>query len=93
MKSRQSVLAVLALIALVTVIAGGVWAEEPQKININTASVEELTKLKKIGVAYAARIVDYREKNGPFQKPEDITLVQGIGSKTYELNKDCICIE
>lgn len=93
MKSKQSLMAVLALIALITVVAGGVWAEEPQKININTASAEELAQLKKIGSAYAARIVAYREKNGPFQKPEDITLVKGIGAKTYELNKDCICVK
>ena len=41
-------------------------------VNINTANVEELKKLKGIGPAMAQRIVDYREANGSFQAPEDI---------------------
>ena len=56
-------------------------AEEMVKINIKTASVEELTKLDRIGPKYAQKIVDYREKNGPFEKPEDITMIPGIGPK------------
>ncbi|MBN1829384.1 MAG: helix-hairpin-helix domain-containing protein [Deltaproteobacteria bacterium] len=59
-------------------------------ININTAPVEELVKLKRIGPSYAQRIVDYRKTQGPFKKPEDIMKVQGIGMKTLEANKDRI---
>ena len=62
------------------------------KININTASVEELTQLKRIGTKYAERIVEFREKE-PFKNPEDITKVRGIGMRTYELNKDIIVVE
>ncbi|MEA3471568.1 MAG: ComEA family DNA-binding protein [Thermodesulfobacteriota bacterium] len=68
-------------------------AAEGEKININTASVEELVKLDRIGPKYAERIIQYREINGPFEKPEDITKVKGIGQKTLEKNIDRITVE
>ena len=84
-------------LAIVIFMAGSVvtviCAEEAKKININTATVEELVQLKWIGPKYAQRIIDYREKNGPFEKPEDIMLVSGIGSRAWEANKDRITVE
>ncbi len=68
-------------------------AEEGKMININTASVEQLAKLKRVGQKYAERVVQYREANGPFVKAEDITKVKGIGPKTYEANKDIITVK
>jgi len=82
-------LAVILVIALLSLVSG----EEIKKININTASVEELVQLKWIGPKYAQRIVEYREKNGPFEKPEDIMLVSGIGPRAWEANKDQIVVE
>jgi competence protein ComEA len=72
---------------------GAVMAQEQVKININKATVDELCTLKRIGLSYAQRIVDYREQNGPFEKPEDIMKVRGIGMKTFEANKDMITCE
>ncbi|MFH2219881.1 MAG: helix-hairpin-helix domain-containing protein [Pseudomonadota bacterium] len=66
--------------------------EDAAKININTASVAELTQLKGIGTKYAEKIVEFREKE-PFKNPQEITKVPGIGMKTYELNKDSIIVE
>ena len=74
-------------------LSGPVMADNVEKINLNKASVAELVQLKKVGPKYAQRIVDFREKNGPFKKPEDIMQVPGIGYKTFELNKDRIVIE
>ena len=54
------------------------------RININTATADELTALPGIGEVLAARIVDHREHNGPFERLDQIMAVSGIGPKTYE---------
>lgn len=68
-------------------------AADVKKININTASAEELTQLKGIGSSHAANIIEFREKNGPFKNPEDLIKVPRIGQKTFEKNKDLIIIK
>ena len=60
------------------------------KVNINTASMEELSKLDGIGESKAQAIIKYREENGNFKTIEDITNVSGIGSSVYEKIKDNI---
>lgn len=63
------------------------------KVNINTAPVSELdARLPGIGPALAQRIVDYREQNGGFKSPEEITEVAGIGEKRYEQIKELITV-
>jgi competence protein ComEA len=52
-------------------------------INLNTATAGDLEKLPGIGQKVAARIVDYRQKNGPFKKVEELMNVQGIGEKSF----------
>ena len=69
------------------------FAANDGKININTASVEELATLNKVGEKYAQRIVEYRETNGLFEKAEDIVKVKGIGPKIWEANKDRIVLK
>jgi competence protein ComEA len=62
------------------------------KININTASVEELDKLPGIGPSIAKAIIDYRATNGPFQQIEDINEVKGIGDALFAKIKDSITV-
>jgi competence protein ComEA len=68
------------------------YAADVARIDINTASAEELTQLKGVGPSHAAGIEVFREKNGPFKKPEDLIQVPGIGQKTFEKNKDLIVV-
>ena len=82
-------LVVAVMMALISVSL----AQEAEKININKASAVTLTQLKRIGPKLSDRIVEYREKHGPFERPEDIMQVRGIGPKTFELNKDRIITE
>ena len=58
-----------------------------KKVNINSADASQLALLPRVGPSVAQRILEYRKQNGPFKKPEDLMLVQGIGEKTYQLIK------
>ncbi|OLC56569.1 MAG: hypothetical protein AUH92_00005 [Acidobacteria bacterium 13_1_40CM_4_69_4] len=85
----------IAALVLAPAAARGATPPAPisgEKVNINTAGVDELVTLPGIGKAYAARIVEYRQKNGPFKKVEDIVNVRGIGEKTFERIKDRLTI-
>jgi competence protein ComEA len=63
------------------------------KINLNTASAQELSDgLNGIGKVLAKRIVDYREKNGPFRSIEEVKNVSGIGNKIFEQIRDSITV-
>ncbi len=62
------------------------------KVNINTATVEQLTTLKGVGEATAQKIIDYRQQNGSFKKIEDLKNVSGIGDKRYAALKDSITV-
>jgi competence protein ComEA len=62
------------------------------KVNINTATLEELDTLPGIGPALAEGIMEFREANGPFKSIEEITLVSGIGQVTFEKMKDRISV-
>jgi competence protein ComEA len=52
-------------------------------VNINTASAAELDALPGIGAKTAALIVEYRQKNGPFKKVEELMNVRGVGEKSF----------
>ena len=87
----------MAVLTIVTVALLMSWvvpalSADLQKVNINTANLEELMTLDGIGQAVAERILSFRDKNGPFQKPEDVMMVKGIGEKIFEANKSKIVI-
>lgn len=67
--------------------------ETGRKLNLNSASLEELEELPGIGEELAKRIVDYREKNGPFTSIEEVMNVTGIGRKKFESIKDKVCVK
>ena len=98
MKKPKKIITLFLVVVVVAAFAPVLWSQQAQeegteKVNINTATAEEIAQLKNIGTTYAMRIVEYRQANGPYEKPEDILKVKGIGEKTYELNKDKIIVE
>ena len=64
----------------------------PQQININTSSTKELEKLPGIGKGLAARIVEHREKYGPFRRPEHLIIVRGISDRRFRAMQDLITV-
>ena len=57
---------------------------QPESINLNSATKDELIKLPGIGEAMAERIMLYREEHGPFDSVEELTNIKGIGKKKLE---------
>ena len=67
--------------------------EQAQRININTASAEELEKLPGIGKAMAVRIIEHRESYGPFRRPEQLIMVRGISDRRFRALRDLISVD
>lgn len=83
MRNHQRLFAAAVVLSLLA-IAAPALAGEGKAVNVNTASVAEFQLLPRIGPAVAARIVEQREKNGPFKSLDDLLLVRGIGEASYE---------
>jgi competence protein ComEA len=93
MRILQSRISLAIVVILVFAWFMTAWAEDLPKININTASADELAQLKGVGEKKAALIIEFRETNGLFKLPEDFLKVPGIGPKTFEANKNRIVVE
>jgi competence protein ComEA len=85
MKFQRIVATGLALVLALVVSSGlAIAAGKPApsgKVNINTATAQQLTVLPGVGEKLAARIVDYRQKAGGFKNVSELMNVQGIGEK------------
>jgi competence protein ComEA len=92
MKRRERVTIIVLFIGIALIISTLAMAEEIGKIDLNKATVEDLVKLKGIGQTYAERIIDYREKNGPFKNVQELLAIKGIGEKKLESIKDLLMI-
>ena len=93
MTATKRMTVLLVALAMVMAFSGPSWAGDAGKINLNKATAVELSQLKGIGMKYAERIVEFRDKNGSFKQVEDLLKIQGIGPKILEKNKDRITVE
>jgi comEA protein len=92
---RHLVVSVVAVATAVLVLAAPINASPVQEkspqakaapaqiVNINTAPADQLERLPGVGPKTAARIVEYRQKNGGFKKVEELMNVRGIGEKAF----------
>lgn len=89
--NRLFIIIVVLGILVVAGVAAWHWYNDPAKktINVNTASVEELQYLPKVGPAIAKSIVAGR----PYTSPEDLKKVPGIGEKTFEQMKPRVKVD
>ncbi|MCE4304579.1 helix-hairpin-helix domain-containing protein [Xanthomonas hortorum pv. vitians] len=87
--AMKSFTVVLKSLLLALLLSSNAYALD--KVDINTASAEELDKvLTNVGRSKAEAIVEHRQANGPFKSAEELALVKGIGLKTVERNRDLI---
>jgi competence protein ComEA len=97
MKARKTTVALLLVLFLGVALSPAALAQRgkapsTEKVNINTATLEQLQTLPGIGPAMAKSIVDYRTKVGKFTKPEELINVKGIGEKKYLKMKDRLVV-
>ncbi len=78
-------------LTLGSVVRAGAADAPGARVNLNTASAAELARLPGIGPAKAQAIVEYRAKE-PFEKPQDLRKVKGIGDKLYDSIKDQVTV-
>ena len=87
---------ILSLVALAALLASQAQAQTARpktvdqaaakpaaQVNLNTATVADLQELPGVGAKVAARIVEYRQKQGPFKRIEELMNIQGIGEKSF----------
>ena len=82
---------VVACLVMFTLCVFAQPAFSQEKININTASVEQLTQLNGIGPAVAQKIVEYRQEK-KFSSIDELTNVKGVGEKTLEKFRDQLTV-
>lgn len=67
--------------------------KESKSVNVNLSNLERLCRLPGIGPALAKRIIEYRDKNGPFKDIENLRNVRGIGDKKLAEIKQFLTLE
>jgi competence protein ComEA len=86
MKKNRLVAAALAALFALAVSTGSAFAAAKPapagKVNLNTATAEQLTAVPGIGVKLAGRIVEHRQKSGSFKSVQELMNVKGVGEKS-----------
>ncbi len=96
---RKSLPILMSLVLIASIGAAAFAADAPATpspagvVNINTATVAQLSFLPRVGAKAAQRIVDYRTAHGPFAKATDLMQVKGFGNKSFERLSAYITVE
>lgn len=89
MQTRIITLTVVVLaVALAAAAAGPAGT-----VNVNTATVEQLQLLPRVGPSIAERIVEFREANGPFASVEELVAVRGIGERSLDRMRPYLAVD
>lgn len=67
--------------------------DDLRKVCINSGRIDDLMTLNGVGPKMAEKIIAHRQQNGPFQNPEDIMKVKGVGAGLFEANCEDIVID
>ena len=94
---KAKIVCVLALCLGLVLSSASVLAQKsspalPEKVNLNTATAEQLQSIPGIGPSTAKNILEYRAKVGKFNKIEEIINVRGIGEKKFQKIKDRLIV-
>jgi competence protein ComEA len=89
----NKLLPVVLLVLAATVTLSFAADESNGVVNINTASVEQLQLLPRIGPALSQRIIEFREANGPFKSTDELVAVKGIGERSIKPLKPYITVK
>jgi len=93
MKSKRSYWGRFIGIGILLLLAPLALGEEISRIDLNTATLSQLDGLPGIGPVIAERILELREKSGPFKRIEDLMNIRGIGEKKFLKLKDLITVK
>lgn len=66
-------------------------SDERACIDLNSATADELMTLPGVGKVTAAKIIEFRERHGPFRRPQDIIIIHGLSERKYRKLADFVC--
>jgi comEA protein len=92
LSKATTLLLIISLLVPAAAMAQKAKPTSTEKVNINTASVDQLETLPGVGPAMAKKIVEHRSKNGKFSKVEEILNIKGIGEKKFQKMKDRLTV-
>ncbi len=93
MKAKGSIWQVSTGLLILLLFVSATEGQQTPKINLNTATFSQLDSLPGIGPVIAERILELRERSGPFQRIEDLLNIRGIGEKKFLKLQDLITVQ